>query len=409
MRAVAEGRLEAGSPAFQTHIDRCLGCLACESVCPSGVEYGHLLEEARAAASDARRRPRLVRLLLRVFGSPLLTDWVLGVGRLLRGSGIARVATSLLPKVGSLRSARFSLAMLAASDEAGFRGWRAGARDGSGSDIPPAPDGPGGRVAVLMGCVQDRLFGRVNDATTRVLRANRYEVVPVLDQRCCGALHAHAGAADEARRIARLNIEVFGHADVDLIAVNAAGCGASMKQYDRLLAADSEWSEAAEQFASKVHDVTELLSARGPRVGAPLPQRIGYDPPCHLSHAQGVIDPPLRVLAAIPELEVVEHSGSSDCCGGAGVYGLTQPEMGSRIGTDKVAQLLECEPQAIVTGNPGCMMQIGAALLLQGSRVRTYHPVELLDESYRRAGIYDRPEFQESAQSYLGKGRGNGS
>lgn len=401
MRAVSEGRLEADAPAFQLHIDRCLGCLACESVCPSGVEYGRLLEEAREATSAAR--PRFVRLLLRIFGSPLLTDWFLGAARALRGSGLARLGVGALPRARLLAAPRFALAMLAASDEAGFRGWTAGARDDRGPDIQPGLGGVGGRVALLVGCVQDGLFGRVNDATARVLRANGYEVVPVLDQRCCGALHAHAGAAEDAREIARHNIQAFDLAGVESIAVNAAGCGASMKQYGHLLADDPDWSDRAAEVASRVRDVTELLAARGPRIGAPLPQRVGYDAPCHLAHAQGLIEPPLQVLASIPELEVVEHPGSSECCGGAGVYGLTQPELGSRIGADKVAQLLEAEPGAVVTGNPGCMMQIGAGLILKGSKVRTYHPVELLDESYRRAGIYDEVDFQESAHSFLGK------
>lgn len=402
MQAVMEGRLDAAAPAFRVHMDRCLGCLACESVCPSGVEYGRLLEETRVILAAARPHPRVVRLLLRIFGSPLFIDWFLGFSRGLRASGLARLGVRMLPSAKFFASPRFALAMLAASGEGGFRGWPAGARDERGPDIQPDLAGSGGRVAMLVGCVQDGLFGRVNDATARVLRANGYEVVPVLDQRCCGALHAHAGAVEDARSIARENIEAFDRVGVDAIAVNAAGCGASMKDYGRLLADDPDWAERAERVASRVRDVSELLAARGPRVGAPLPQRVSYDAPCHLAHAQGVVEPPLRVLAAIPELEVVEHPGSSECCGGAGIYGLTQPELGSRIGADKVAQLLEAEPDAVVTGNPGCMMQIGAGLLLEGSKVRTYHPVELLDESYRRAGVYNQADFQESTHSFLG-------
>jgi glycolate dehydrogenase iron-sulfur subunit len=380
MKLVVEGRLDAGSDAFQTHIDRCLGCRACEPVCPSGVEYGTLLELARESASRAAPRRGLSRLLLRVFASrPLRGLFFLG-GRLLRGTGLAALGARVLPNVGLMGSARLGLAMLASSKR-----WLPPAAVEGRSSNEAAPRC--GRVGLLTGCVQEGLYSRVNAATVRVLEANGYEVVPVPGQDCCGALHAHGGALEQARRFAAANTTAFLAAEVDYVVVNAAGCGATMKEYGTLMEAEPAGADAA-NLAERVRDVTELLAAAGPRKGAPLRYTVAYDHPCHLLHGQGIEREPLTVLAAIPGLEVRVVEGADECCGGAGIYGLTHPELGSAIGRDKVTAVRAQAAEACTTANPGCMMQIGAGLRLEGAAEGVVHPIELLDESYARAGFY---------------------
>lgn len=394
MKAVAEGRIGADSDAFQVHIDRCLGCRACEPVCPSGVEYGALLETARDVAAQVRRPSSLTRILLWVMGRRWARGLLFWGGRTMRATGLARLGAS----VGSSTSnARFALAMLSASEP--WRPRRPG--DGAsavGTDPRPAGvaegsedgSGPGAgrRVGVLAGCVQEGLFDRINHATRRTLEVNGYEVVEVPRQDCCGAIHAHGGSLAEARRLARLNIHAFEAAGVDVVAVNAAGCGAAMKDYGTLLEEDPEYAGRAADLAGKVRDATELLAARGPRPGAPVPCRIAYDHPCHLLHAQAVADQPLAVLAAVPGVEVQVVEGAEECCGGAGIYGMTHPELGGAIGRDKADAVSACEADVTCTPNPGCMMQIGAVLRLRGSPGPVAHPVEVLDLSYARAGYY---------------------
>lgn len=385
MRAVVEGRLDAGSEAFQTHIGRCLGCRACEPVCPSGVEYGNLLELARHVGGEARRRSLLTRLLLRVFGTEWVARPAMLAGRAVRATGIPALVTRLLAGSAPPRGPRLGLAMLAAS--APPRGLRT-APAGSGS--PRAAAGRRATVGLLTGCVQAGLFSRVNDATVRVLEANGYEVVPVEAQGCCGALHAHAGDLEAARAMARRNVEAFEAAGVDHLAMNASGCGAAMAEYGSLLSHDPDMRDRAAAVAGRVRDVSELLAACGPVRGGGVRMTATYDAPCHLVHAQRVSGPPQAVLGAVPELEVLPLAGASECCGGAGIYGLTHPRLGGWIGGDKVRSVLDSGADALVTGNPGCMMQIGAGLRLAGSEMPVLHLVELLDESYRRAGLYGR-------------------
>ncbi len=389
MGAVVEGRLDPGSDAFQTHIDRCLGCRACEPVCPSGVEYGTLLELARAVAVRHRRPPALARAILRVMESPGMRALVLVPGRLLRATGLPALAVRVLPALKALRGARLALAMLAASAP-----WkpprprgateRAGVKAGSGTGSAA----PGGRVGLLGGCVQRGLFGHLNGATARVLRANGYEILPVPGQGCCGALHAHGGELERARDLARANVDAFEEAPVDWVGVNTAGCGAAMREYGTLLADDAAYASRAERVSGKVRDVTELLAELGPRPGAAVECRVAYDHPCHLLHGQGVRQAPLDVLAAIEGVDVRVVENADECCGGAGIYGITHADLGGRIGGDKVAAVRREEADAVCSPNPGCLMQIGAGLRLEGATEQVVHPVELLDESYRRAGYY---------------------
>ena len=394
MQAVVEGRLNPDADAFQTHIDRCLGCRACEPVCPSGVAYGHLLELARHVGREARPPSLAVRLLLSVLRRPWLARAALLAARLLR-------ATKLSAGVGRPRSGsgppgplRLGMAMLAASAPSRLPESPPSPPVASSPPPPPpapatTPQHPPASVGVLLGCVQAGLFSRVNRATVRVLQANGYAVTPVPGQGCCGALHAHAGDLETARKMARSNVDAFDAAGVDYLAMNAAGCGAAVAEYGTLLSHDRAYARRAAEIAARSRDVSQLLAERGPVSGAPVPLAATSDAPCHLLHAQGVDGPPNAVLAAVPGLRVLPLPNAAECCGGAGVYGITQRELGSRIGRDKVKNVLATGADAVVTGNPGCMMQIGAGLRLEGRPLPVLHPVELLDESYRRAGLYN--------------------
>ena len=227
------------------------------------------------------------------------------------------------------------------------------------------------------------LFSHVHDSTIRTLQVNGYVVREVPAQVCCGALHAHAGLRDEARRLARTNLAAFGHDDAPIV-VNSAGCGAMLKEYGHL----ADDPRDAERFVTRVRDVTELLAERGPRPGAPLDMAVAYDPPCHLLHAQRIAEPPERVLRAIPVLRVVSVPDAAQCCGSAGLFTLVEPAMSRAVLAPKLRSLAEARPQVVATGNPGCLMQLGAGLAAAGIPAAVRHPVELLDESYRAAGYY---------------------
>ncbi len=386
MRAVAEGRLPADDEAFHTHIDRCLGCRACEPVCPSGVEYGFLLERARATLARSVGLSLPTRMLLFAFGNDLARGIVSAVSRVFRATGLPVLLVNALP--AGFSRARFALAMLAATRPwSGLRGdsgnARAQVRDQTATHEPVT-------VATLEGCVQRGLFGRVNRATREVLEHNGCTIASAPGQGCCGALHAHTGALDDARALAKRNIAAFEKSGAELIAVNAAGCGAMMKEYGELMHDDPEWHARAQAFSLKVRDLNELLLSRGPAPGAPLSMRVTYDAPCHLVHAQRITHAPLDVLRAIPGLDLVPLPQSDECCGGAGIYGLLHEELGGRILQDKVDAIRSTSADLVVTPNPGCIMQIGAGLLLAGAHTRVLHPVELLAESYRRASSDER-------------------
>ncbi len=388
MQAVVEGRMNPAADAFHTHIERCLGCRACEPVCPSGVAYGHLLELARRVGREVRSPPLIARLALRVLGTPWLARPALLAARLLRALKLAAVVARLGPRSGPPGPLRLGMAMLAASAPSRLPGR---SRPRRAPEPPPHPQ-PDTRptVGVLLGCVQAGLFSRVNRATVRVLEANGYTVTAVPGQGCCGALHAHAGDLEAARRMARNNVDAFDAAGIDFLAMNASGCGAAVAEYGTLLAGDPAYAARAAKIAARSRDISQLLADQGPAPGAPVHLSATLDAPCHLLHAQGVDGPPSAVLAKVPGLQVLPLPNAAECCGGAGLYGITQRELGSRIGGDKVKSVLATGADAVVTGNPGCMMQIGAGLRLAGRPLAVLHPVELLDESYRRAGLYDR-------------------
>ena len=366
MRAFERGELTATDRGLGFHLDRCLGCRGCEPVCPSGVQYGEGLEEARSRLAAARGVPRLARLALAALTHPTISRPVYALARLMRDSGLA----------GSLAGKGrfgFAMGMLAATKA-----------DGRSTDRPrPSGSSSGTAVLLFRGCVMHGLFSHVHDATIRTLTVNGYEVCEVPGQVCCGALHAHAGLGDAARALAHQNIGAFG-AGPDPIVVNSAGCGAQLKSYGHLL----HGAPGAAQFAARVRDVTEVLAERGPVPGAPLQLRVAYDAPCHLVHAQRIAEPPLAVLRAVRAAEVGLTADSTQCCGSAGLYSTLEPELSRTVLAPKVERILADPPDILATANPGCVMQLGAGLRAAGARIPVRHPVELLDESYHAAGLY---------------------
>jgi glycolate oxidase iron-sulfur subunit len=364
MRALVDGLIEATDPDINTHISRCLGCRACETVCPSGVPYGHLLEATRATLAAERPIPFIGRVVLRVFASRPLLRFALACARALRAT---RLPALLARWRGPWSQA---CAMLAATERQPVQPYY------------PTTSGARGTVALLRGCVMEGLFKDTNQATERTLTVNGYRVIETPPQRCCGALHAHAGDMHTARALARANIVAFERARANWIAINAAGCGAMVKDYGRLLQDDPAWSARAAEIAAKARDVSELLAAAGPVAGAPLARRVTYDAPCHLLHAQRVADAPLAVLRAIPRLELVPLADADQCCGSAGIYNLLEPALASQVLRPKLDRIAETGAAWVATGNPGCLMQIGAGLILSGAPARAIHPVDLLDASY---------------------------
>ncbi len=375
MKAGVDGRM-AMSDGMVGHFDTCLGCMACETACPSGVRYAPLIEETRAAIEHHHERPlgeRLFRRLLffllpyparlRVFALPLVFI------NLLRGwPGLLR----LLPR-------RLSNLIELAPDAT---------LSGLITSVPertPASGTARMRVGLMTGCVQRVFFSRVNDATVRVLAAEGCEVVAPAGQGCCGALALHSGRDEDARAFARDLIATFERSNVDVVVVNAAGCGSTMKGYGELFRNDPAWVERARAFDARVRDVTEVVagfdSRRAPR--HPIEMRVAYHDACHLAHAQGVRQPPRDVLGSIPGLTIVPIADGDICCGSAGIFNLVQPEMAAELGRRKVEKIDEARPDAVATTNPGCMLQIGAAGRAAGQSRPVYHVVELLDASIR--------------------------
>jgi glycolate oxidase iron-sulfur subunit len=393
MRAVKEERLAPDSRAFQAHIDRCLGCRACESACPAGVQYGQLLEAARAEILRVQTNPtgtaRLLRLALKhVWPRAALLRAGFAIARIVRDWRLA----DLLIKTGMARgiSTQFEFA-LALLD--GSRGPNASEGAGeAGIAANPDKSGPDVRGPALLfrGCATEGLFQRVNQATRRVLEVNGSEVRVPPAQVCCGALHAHAGDLEGARALAKKNIEAFADGDTPIV-TNAGGCGAMLASYAHLLDHDEQYAERARQFSARIKDIGQQLQAIAFRNGANIGfERITYDASCHLLHGQHAADSSLQMLWAIPDLNFTMLNGSDICCGGAGVYNLMQPELSDEVLAEKLSNIEQSGAKVLATGNPGCHMQIAAGARLAGVSLRVCHPVELLDESYARAGYYDK-------------------
>jgi glycolate oxidase iron-sulfur subunit len=381
MRAVAEGRLEKTSNAFATHIDRCLGCRACEQVCPAGVEYGQLLEASREVLLEAQPKSDLANRVLRfVLRHVWLSRWRLrvffGAARLFRDLGVAR----LLLKTGLLSSrAEFGVALVESSKKVSPA--KAQRRKGRRKVAGQA-------VLLFEGCVGEGLFGRVNRATERVLSTNGFDVEAPPEQVCCGALHAHAGDLEGARELARKNIAAF---DSDApIVTNAGGCGAMLTTYAHLFADDQELAERARQFSERVRDVSQQLATTEMRTApSPMGETVTYDTSCHLMYGQHSGEASERMLRAVSGKDFVALNGSERCCGAAGVYNLLQPEMSQRVLDEKLGHIRESGAGILATGNPGCQMHIGAGACLAGIKLKVCHPIEIVDQAYEAAGFYD--------------------
>jgi len=373
MRALQEGRLPLDDEVVR-HLDLCLGCRACETACPSGVHYGELIEGARPYIEEHYHRPRLERLkrqaMNKIFPHPtgvrsfsllLKTGAALGLGRLSRWEKLPeqlRALLSLLPEPGSVTSSTLL-------------------------ERYPAFGDKRYTVAVLSGCVMPVVFGATNEAMVKVLRHNGCEVLAPKGQQCCGALLLHNGEKKAALDLARRNIEVFSRLEIDALIINAAGCGAMMKEYGELFKDDTVYRERAARLAGKMKDVAEFLG------GIPLKTptreiraRVTYHDACHLAHGQGVREQPRALLRAIPGLELVDLNESDWCCGSAGTYNLTEPEMAHRLLNRKVNNLQATTADVVVAGNPGCLMQIRAGLRQRGLPMKAVHTVDLLAEAY---------------------------
>ncbi len=376
MRALERGEIAPDDPALLQHLDACLGCRGCEPVCPSGVGYGRGLEAARELLAERRGLRPLARLVLGIFGSRALWRPLFALAKVFRDLGLAeRLA-------GSGRFG-FGMGMVAATSPANHG---VAPRHALGPPTPKETSGP--TVALFRGCIMQGLFSHIHEATRRTLDANGYRVVEVPDQVCCGALHEHAGDRRNAERLARRNVAAFA-GSADLVALNSAGCGALLKDYGHLLG-----STEGAAFGARVKDVTELLAQAGPRRGGSLPLDVAYDAPCHLQHAQRVHEAPLAVLRAIPDLRLQLLPGSDHCCGSAGIYSMLEPALSRAVLDAKLQSFAEASPRptVVTTGNPGCLMQIGAGLRAVGLPARVAHPVELLDWSYAKGGVYQSEE-----------------
>jgi glycolate oxidase iron-sulfur subunit len=377
MRGLADGTLalDAGVVA---HFDRCLGCMGCVPACPSGVKYDVLIEETRARIEehhvrrgfDALHRAALFAVLpyprrLRVLAAFAYVYARSGLQRLVRLTGILR----LLPR----RLAQLE-ALMPHVD-------RATLTDGLPLLTQAAPPRRY-RVGLVAGCVQRVFFRGVNDSTLRVLAAEGCDVVVPAGQGCCGALSIHAGRAAEAREMAKALMEAFEGERLDVIIVNAAGCGSNLKDYGRLFAKDAEWAGRAAAFSAKVRDVTEFLASI-PRVAVrhSIAARVAYHDACHLAHAQRVKDAPRSLLAEIPGLTLVEIPDSDQCCGSAGIYNLVAPESSNEIGGRKAQNVLSVKPDVLASANPGCTLQIRRLMGERGATLSMAHPIEILDAS----------------------------
>jgi len=376
MKMAAEGKA-AVTPEWVSHFDSCLGCMACMPICPSGVDYGKLIEATRAQIERKHERSKGEKLFrrfifslftrpdrLRAMRWPLLVYQRSGLRKLLRRTG----ALKLLPQ--RLRTLEALLPKLPAREAI--------------AEVTPAQGHKRLRVGLLLGCVQREFFPRVNAATVRVLAAEGCEVVAPGDQPCCGALLVHAGEEEAALILARRTIDAFEHRDVDVIVTNAAGCGSNVKEYGHLLRDDPNYADRATIFAAKCKDVSEVLAELQPQSPRhPLPWRVAFHDSCHLQHAQRVRVQPRSLLAQIPRLELLEVPEAPICCGSAGIYNLVQPEVANALGDRKAQLIVPLEPDVIVSGNPGCLLQLRFALARMGSKTPVLHTIQLVDASIR--------------------------
>jgi len=380
MKMASEGAAEMNA-TWVSHFDSCLGCMACMTACPSGVDYGKLIEATRAQIERRTERPsgekRHRRFMfenftqptrLRRMRLPLLVYQKLGLQAVARGLGLLRLLPkklqtmeALLPKLGR----RIAVA-----------------------EVTPAVGTKRRRVGLLLGCVQREFFSQVNAATARVLAAEGCEVVAPQEQPCCGALLVHAGEEAAAVELAKRTIDAFERANVETIVTNAAGCGSNVKEYGHLLRDDPAYAERARAFAAKCEDISEVLAGLEPRAKRQrLKLRVAFHDSCHLQHAQGVHLQPRALLSSIPGLELAEIPEAAICCGSAGIFNLVQPEAANELG-DRKAHLIEpLNADVVATGNPGCILQMQSALARTGLKTPVVHTIQILDASIRGESV----------------------
>ncbi|MGC1615691.1 MAG: glycolate oxidase subunit GlcF [Candidatus Acidiferrum sp.] len=376
MKIASEGAANM-NPQWVNHFDTCLGCMACMTACPSGVDYGKLIEATRAQIE--RHHPRSIgeklhrRFLFAVFTRPdrlRLLRWPLlayqksGLQSLVRSVGLLK----LFPK--RLQTMEALMPKLGQNERV--------------PEITAAQGTQRRRVGLLLGCVQREFFPEVNAATARVLAAEGCEVVAPQDQPCCGALMIHAGEEEGALALARRTIDVFERANVDTIVTNAAGCGSNVKEYGHLLRDDPRYADRARAFAAKCKDITEILIELPPRaVRNPVDLRVAFHDSCHLQHAQGVRSQPRQLLAHIPGLELAEIPESAICCGSAGIYNLVQPDAANALGNRKAQLIVPLNAEVVATGNPGCLLQLQSSLARLGRETPVVHTIQIIDASIR--------------------------
>ena len=380
MKVAGEGTAEMTSN-WVSHFDSCLGCMACITACPSGVDYGKLIEATRAQIERNTERSRGEKLhrrfvfetftrpdRLRQMRWPLLAYQKTGLQAVVRGSGLLK----LLPK--KIRAMEALLPKL-------------GPRETVAEVTPPAGT-KRRRVGLLLGCVQREFFPQVNAATTRVLAAEGCEVVAPREQPCCGALLVHAGEEPAAVELAKRTIEAFERANVETIVTNAAGCGSNVKEYGHLLRDEPEYAERAKVFAAKCKDVSEILAELEPRAKrSPLKLRVAFHDSCHLQHAQGVRSQPRSLLSKIPGLELAEIPEAAICCGSAGIYNLVQPDAANALGDRKAELIAPLKADVVATGNPGCLIQLQASLARHGWKIPVVHTIQIVDASIRGESV----------------------
>ncbi len=375
MKLGAEGNAKL-TESYVQHFDRCLGCMACMTACPSGVKYDRLIQATRTQLERHRSRsPGEIihrKWIFSIFPYPDRLRVLLWPAWLYQASGLRALlrSTSLLKLLP--RRLRSMEALLPAITVRRLR-----------ENMPeriPAQGTVRKRVGLLTGCVQQVLFSEVNAATARVLAAEGCEVIIPQEQGCCGALMVHAGLEEQAVEFARKLIDVFERANVDTIVVNAAGCGSTMKEYAYLLRKDPQYAERAKAFSAKCKDISEVLAELEPRaVRHALPLRVAYHDSCHLQHAQGVRTQPRQVLKTVPQLELLEIPDAAICCGSAGIYNLVQPDTAAQLGDLKVKHCLSTKPDMVVSANPGCLIQISSGLQRAGKPLPVLHLIEVMD------------------------------
>ncbi len=371
-RALAEDRIEV-TPKVAAHFDLCLGCRACESACPSGVPYGRIIEGARTVVRKSAAAPRKLRVR-----SFVLRQALFGLGRLRFAFSLLRIyqmspVSRLLPKVLPQRLREIEM-MLPRLPRRFFK-------------VPDTAAitsiSPKATAALLNGCVMPLLYPQTHEASLRVLERNGLNTIVPKDQGCCGALLSHSGDSDAARKLARQNIDAFLDSGADYIVTDSAGCGATMKEYAELFAAEPAYSQKASLFAAKVRDVTELLVEIGfTEPTAAFEANITYQDSCHLAHAQSIRDAPRQILRSIPGVVLKEMRQPDRCCGSAGIYNLTQSEMSRQVLDQKMSDIRSTGCDLIATANPGCMLQLELGVRLENGDQEVIHVVEMLDRAY---------------------------